>query len=1183
MKIVPLLRFDSPGGSGVELVRLVTYIELVMRRVWAKKGILFGSFLGATVVIALLVVVPLYEASVQAVDLKFSVENALEHETTVSAFTVLNQYSERAADNNRGLVAEAQDMWLQPWYPTTVERSQSREFLVIPSGPGAFVDFIALGEQWKIDTETGTAGSGSPPFPVPPAEATQVRLFMSPNLEAQLSIVEGKYDATTSMDPSSYDPMPLMIGEDVARLTRMSVGDRFFLKPFSGLAEIFEWVEVVAVVRPADPNDSIWGLDDPSKMVYLDQASFNFRLAALAMDSDVDPWGREFRGLPDTAVTQRWNLPLEETAVELTTLEDLQSGLGQFRAQIARESRGSIAASSPITVLIDSFLVRSVVIGGPILAMLALIVSGAIYFLVYTAAMTVEREGAEMALLMSRGASRSQTVGIHVGQSFVVAAVAIAISPTVARFLVSMTGRIPPFSSLTGGRALEVAQVRSIVPFLIAGGIIAFISMAVAVLPYARRSILALRSLATRPATKSVWQQYNIDIFAIALSLVLLAQLRLRGFFDSSSGETRLDPLSIVFPALMLFAGALVLLRVFPYVLKFVGWLLTKPRNLSMALTGWHLGRNPVPYGRLALLVWVTTGLAAFALTYAATLDTSYADRADFAAGADVRIVGDAAGYAVAPEGSFGTPVLRTVGAASGSRRRAEVLAVDPAGFSQVIKWREDFGAATPQDIFLKLRPGGVDPDVGVPIPQDAVAVEVEAVVVPQSLRVQSEQQDHDTRDYQLLMRIVDARYRVWTMVADVPFTDSEWRTARIDLSTGRNAEFLDPPQPPLSILSMWVERPDSGTGFVVDGADILIASYVAVLPGGSVVLATSDLVGMDDLVIERDGSAALAAERLYAAVPPGEPAPTRDDITSSKLWRDGTVDVWRLPSSRTRANVNVPQAREVPPDIPILVDREAAAIAGLNVDDVLTFSIGSQLVSGEVVGFLTTVPTATDPQREGVMVIDLAIYNVWTNGSANWSLIGGPAAAEAPGELWVSTDDPDATVRIVSAQMADEPDRVWTVGLVAAAFSSRPVQVGLVAILFVGAATGVVLVVAGVTGYVLVAVSRRAREMGVLRALGFERASVGFTFALEQLVVIGLGAAIGVLGGVGLVIVLLPFLQLGESASVIHPSVLLDVPVSQLLGYLALVGTLLLVSVLWATRRVSAGQMSEVLREVER
>jgi len=133
------------------------------------------------------------------------------------------------------------------------------------------------------------------------------------------------------------------------------------------------------------------------------------------------------------------------------------------------------------------------------------------------------------------------------------------------------------------------------------------------------------------------------------------------------------------------------------------------------------------------------------------------------------------------------------------------------------------------------------------------------------------------------------------------------------------------------------------------------------------------------------------------------------------------------------------------------------------------------------------------------------------------------------------------------------------------------------------GAATGVVLALAGVTGYVLLAVARRAREMGVLRALGFDRSSVGVTFALEQFVVIGLGAAIGVIGGIALVAIMLPFLQLGETAQEIVPTILISVPRLQLGVYIAIVGTLLIASVLWATRRVSVRRMSEVLREVDR
>ena len=68
--------------------------------------------------------------------------------------------------------------------------------------------------------------------------------------------------------------------------------------------------------------------------------------------------------------------------------------------------------------------------------------------------------------------------------------------------------------------------------------------------------------------------------------------------------------------------------------------------------------------------------------------------------------------------------------------------------------------------------------------------------------------------------------------------------------------------------------------------------------------------------------------------------------------------------------------------------------------------------------------------------------------------------------------------------------------------FSSRPVQVGLVAVLFVGAAVSVALALAGVTGYVLLAVARRAREMGVLRALGFPRRGVKAGDAVEPVAV---------------------------------------------------------------------------------
>ncbi len=63
----------------------------------------------------------------------------------------------------------------------------------------------------------------------------------------------------------------------------------------------------------------------------------------------------------------------------------------------------------------------------------------------------------------------------------------------------------------------------------------------------------------------------------------------------------------------------------------------------------------------------------------------------------------------------------------------------------------------------------------------------------------------------------------------------------------------------------------------------------------------------------------------------------------------------------------------------------------------------------------------------------------------------------------------------------------------------------------------------------------------------------------------------------------MLPFLQLGETATDIEPPILISVNWAVLLAYIGVVSVLLVFSVVWATRKVSARRMSEVLREVER
>ncbi|NQV04969.1 ABC transporter permease [bacterium] len=1153
-------------------MRIVTYLGLVLRRIWSRRLMLLGSFLGATLVTALLTVLPLYEASVQAIDLLFTFRQAPDSVVDLNASFTMNDYSADDAGSARVALDEARAS-IATWYPRVDERTLSRELVVIPLGNP---DWLWLAETWReayaVDPDTPA------PYPTPPREPAQTRLFTTAGLGDQVELIEGTLSVEQIPWQETDPRLRVVFGEDLARLTGLGVGDLTVLRPFVGFPELFELVEISGIAKPTDPTAVIWEAVNPGMLTYVDLPTFEAWVGPFALTAPGDdPWLRTDRGFEGLAASVNFTLRLDREAVELGTVSGLAEGVTSFTTRVARTE--GIRTTTQLSGLIDEFDVRTVVFGAPILAMLALIVAGALYFLIYMAALSLERESAELALLRLRGASSWQTIGIHLMQSSLIAIGAILLAPWVARGLVALTGRIPPMSTLTGGDALSVVQSRSVIPFAVAGGLLTFVAMGLAIVPLARRSVLELRSLATRPARQSVWQKYYLDVFMVVLAGVILFELRQQGIVDTGADELGLDPFSIAAPALFLFAGSLLLLRLLPYVLRGVGWVMTKFRGMTAALPGWHLGRNPIPYGRLALLVWLTTGFGAFALTYAGTLEQSYEDRALFESGSDARVVADDVAFALPPDDAIGSPVLRAQGAARLISRVSELLAVDPETFTRVIAWRDDF-AELPVNDALGVTALGTGPDWGVELPEGTIRLDIDGVIVPPSwVDVDSDGLPEPVR---FMVRIADDRHRLLTYRAETSFTAEGWTSSSVMIDPERAL-----PGPAVGgvaakqfIQSIWVER-DARSGASLEETEVLIGDVVAATASGE----QSVFAGVIDELEGRYGLRASLATGEYALnayleeIPLGQSAP-RDPATSP-YFREGDVLAWDLPE-RVRSD-DVPHMARAPERLPFVLDRESAGIAGVSVGSEALFGIEGEEVEGAVVAIIEVLPTTGDPRLNGAMVTDLDGLLQWLSGSPAWALTGTPARRAEPTEIWVKTDDPDGAVRVLTSQITSEPDAVITAGGVSADFSSRPIQVGLVSILFLGTGAGVVLALAGVTAYVIMAVGRRYREMGVLRALGLRRRSVAGTFALEQLVVLGVGAIVGVIAGLGLMRLMLPFLQLGEDADELLPAAIMQVSPSRLGIYLAVVTVLLVISVLWSTRSVSARRLSEVLREVER
>ena len=158
------------------------------------------------------------------------------------------------------------------------------------------------------------------------------------------------------------------------------------------------------------------------------------------------------------------------------------------------------------------------------------------------------------------------------------------------------------------------------------------------------------------------------------------------------------------------------------------------PVWLSMAI--WRMGRNPLQYSWLVLLIVMVTGLGVLATTVGGTLDRSYEERILYEVASDLRVTGMPTHFAEGTDEikrryltmSGVTSVslaLRGEGSvgATYSGNSFGVLAVESDDFPYVTWYRDDFSERPLPQVMSLLRSGANQPSIDLPEGAESVYV----------------------------------------------------------------------------------------------------------------------------------------------------------------------------------------------------------------------------------------------------------------------------------------------------------------------------------------------------------------------------------------------------------------------------------------------------------------------------
>ena len=532
------------------------------------------------------------------------------------------------------------------------------------------------------------------------------------DLVEHVELVEGTWPI--AQPSGSAQQVEVAIGQKTATEQDFSIGQELEVYPFWEKEPMAVPVVITGIIKENDSNERYWG-----------QTNF------VRLDGKERAWDTYLLWIPESTaygtlidlsptITADYRNTYQLVPERLNSRNSLlvSTGLDRLEPDLAStETRLTIRTDLPD--LLRTYDQKLFFTRIPLLVLLLQVGGIVAYYLITVSTMLVDRQSSEIATLRSRGATTRQLLTQYAAEGAILAAIAIGLGPLVAATVISALGPTPAFSAISDGGRLEVHISMAAYILACIGALIAFLALMVPAWRATRNTVVEYKKSQARPDKPPLFIRLYLDVaFMVILALVYWrvsreGDLLAERFFG---GQQELDPLLLATPAVFMVTVGVVFLRLFPPTLRLISWLIGWTRSVALLIGMRSLVRNPGNYSRLVLLLMFATGVGMFGATFSATLDRSYTERAEYAAGSSLRAVLSLANQAPGetatedilggkPEGDA-TLALRTratLWRTSDNPREVEILGVDPNSFSAAAFFRNDFAENSITEIVQDL------------------------------------------------------------------------------------------------------------------------------------------------------------------------------------------------------------------------------------------------------------------------------------------------------------------------------------------------------------------------------------------------------------------------------------------------------------------------------------------------
>ncbi len=663
-------------------------VFIALRRLWNRPLLTLLSIAGVILAVGLVTSIPIFSQSVSFVMLNEELE-------AISAKTKRPLFSMR--------------VYVLPSARYELPLSQTRELADLIEGTlVSQVGLPVLSNQRHIET-TGLilrTLDKETPYGEPNTFLGETNLAILPGVGSHIDVLEG--DSMEAVPPSE-GTLDVWMHKTVVDEMGIHPGEEFEVR------DLRRGTTVPVRIAGA------WVSKDPKERYWFQDPDMSLRRVLLVREDDYQRVAEPLFGSQLGFVS--WYLVMDDSRLAPEKMEDYANGLdagmkviGKFLPDVHIDSSpiealdSAIGRQSNLTVLLFVFSV-------PLMGFL-------LYFLTLISTITIRWQQRETAVMVSRGMRSGQLLLVGAIESAFLIGIGGPLGILAGIRLAQLMGFTKSFMSFVWRDALPVSPTAFSVPLVLAA---IGASLAARLWPIYRASgtsVVEHERERARAPSKPFWQRFYLDFLLLIPVWYAYDQLSKKGTLvpdalaQEGASRTGQDPLLFLVPALFTLAASLLLVRLFPLLMRVGDWLSSLGRRPTLYLAFRQLARQSSQYTNALLLVVTSLSLGAFMASMAASLDKWLIDQVYYAVGADVLIKqtvnpDEADGGAMPSEGAWVLPVssyLEIPGVRDAARvgmypatvslpnrrsMRGEFLGVDRLDLPRVLFFRDDFGQAS--------------------------------------------------------------------------------------------------------------------------------------------------------------------------------------------------------------------------------------------------------------------------------------------------------------------------------------------------------------------------------------------------------------------------------------------------------------------------------------------------------